>query len=132
MKKYALLFVLSLSLIPMLFGCGRKPAEPMALPAVDEIESIDITTFDGSQVSCSDKEWIEHFLSVLIQAKATTKESVQDNPDADIYGEIEISNNGGVTTVFYYEDHGKYCIEQPYQGIYETDTDIDTLAKGVE
>ena len=132
MKKYTLLFFISLSSVFMLFGCVRQPANPIALPEVDEIEAIDITALDGSQASYSDKEWIEHFLSVLTQAEATTKESVQDVPNVDTCGKIDISNNGSITTVFYYADGGKYCIEQPYQGIYETTVDIDTLAKGIE
>ena len=39
-----------------------------------------------------------------------------------VYGKVDISNNGGVTTFFYYIDDETYCIEQPYQGVYETDS----------
>ena len=102
------------------------------LPAVDEIDSIEITAINGSQVSYSDKEWIEQLLSVFLQAEATTLQSIQDVPNVENYGKVDISNNGGITTVFYYVDSGKYYIEQPYQGIYETDVDIDALISGVE
>lgn len=102
----------------------------MVLPSVSEIVSIDITTLDGTEVSYADKAWIEPFLAVVIQAEATAKESIQDTPGIKPYGKVDISNNGGVTTFFYYMEEGKYCIEQPYQGIYETDVDIDALAKG--
>lgn len=106
------------------------PHNPIVLPAADEIDFIDITTLDGSQVSCSDKEWIEQFLTIITQAEATSKESVQDVPNVEVYGKVDISNNGGVTTFFYYIDDETYCIEQPYQGVYETDVDIETLVKG--
>ena len=106
------------------------PHNPIVLPAADEIDFIDITTLDGSQVSCSDKEWIEQFLTIITQAEATSKESVQDVPNVEVYGKVDISNNGGVTTFFYYIDDETYCIEQPYQGVYETDIDIETLVKG--
>lgn len=37
-----------------------------------------------------------------------------------------------LTCVFGLIGCGKYYIEQPYQGIYTTDVDIDALIKGVE
>lgn len=131
MKKLISLFVAIATFVFLLVGCSKQ-AEPIVLPAVDEIDGIEITAIDGSQFSYSDKEWIEQFLSVFLQAEATTKQSVQDVPNVDDYGKVDISNNGGTTTVFYYADSGKYYIEQPYQGIYETDVDIDALISGVE
>lgn len=125
MKKF-IVWALILTCVFSLNGCGKQ-AEPIVLPAVNEIDSINITTFDGSEVSYSDKEWIEQFIAVVTQAEATTKESVQDIPTAEFYGKVDISNNGGITTFFYYTEDGKNYIEQPYQGIYVTDIDIDTL-----
>ena len=115
----------------LLMGCG-KHAAPVVLPPVDDIDSISITTFDGTEVSFSDKEWIEQFITVVLEAKSTTKASIQDVPNAETYGEVDISNNSGVTTLFYYVEKGKCYIEQPYQGIYQTDTDIDSWAKEAE
>lgn len=123
--------MLIFSFVFALVGCSKQ-AEPIVLPAVDEIDSIEITAINGSQVSYSDKEWIEQLLSVFLQAEATTLQSIQDVPNVENYGKVDISNNGGITTVFYYVDSGKYYIEQPYQGIYETDVDIDALISGVE
>ena len=111
---------------------NKSPHNPIILPTAAEIDSIDITTLDGSQVSYSDREWIEQFLAVVTQAQATTRESIQDVPNVDIYGKVDIANNGGVTTFFYYVDEEKFCIEQPYEGIYETDVNIDSLVKGIE
>ena len=36
------------------------------------------------------------------------------------------------TAIFYYTEKGKHYIEQPYQGIYVTDVDIDVFIKGIE
>lgn len=114
-----------------LIGCGKQ-AEPIVLPDVDEIESVNITTLDSSEISYFDEEWIEHFVGILTKAKATFKESVQDAPNVESYGKVDISCNDKVSTIFYYTEDGKYYIEQPYQGIYTTDVDIDALIKGVE
>lgn len=118
--------------ISLLTNPSNSPHNPIILPPADEIDSIDITTLDGSQVSYSDREWIVQFLDVVTQAQATTRDSIQDVPNVDVYGKVDIANNGGVTTFFYYVDDEEYFIEQPYQGIYETDVDIDSLVKGVE
>ena len=45
---------------------------------------------------------------------------------------MDISYNNKIATIFYYIEKGKYYIEQPYQGIYVTDVDIDVFIKGVE
>lgn len=132
MKKSISVFVhVLLAVVLLLVGCG-KYAAPIVLPSVSDIDSIGITAFDGTEVTFSDKEWIEQFIAVVIEAEATTKESIQDVPNVETYGKVDISNNNGVTTFFYYIEHGKYYIEQPYQGIYQTDVDIEVLAKGVE
>lgn len=114
-----------------LTGCGKQ-VEPIVLPAVDEVDSINITTFDNSEISYSDEEWIEHFIHILTNTETTTKESVQDIPNVENYGKVDISYNNKITTIFYYTEKGKYYIEQPYQGIYVTDVDIDVFIKGVE
>lgn len=115
----------------LLVGCG-KYAAPIVLPSVNDIDSIGITTFDGTEVTFSDKEWIEQFIAVVIEAESTTKESIQDVPNVETYGKVDILNNSGVTTLFYYKEQGKYYIEQPYQGVYQTDIDIDDWMKNVE
>lgn len=125
------LFVLLMVVVFLLSGC-EKQAEPIILPSVNDIDSIDITTLDGSVVSYSDKEWVEQFIAVVTQAKSTTKKSVQDIPGIETYGKVDISNNGEITTFFYYIENEKYYIEQPYQGIYRIDINIDTLVKGAE
>ena len=115
----------------LLVGCGRHAA-PIVLPSVNDIDSISITTYDETEVSFSDKEWIEQLITVVLEAKSTTKASIQDGPNAETYGKVNILNNNGVTTLFYYVEKGKCYIEQPYQGIYQTDTDIDSWAKEVK
>lgn len=130
-KSNSVCIYVSLMVEILLLGCG-KHAAPIVLPSANDIDSICITTFDETEVSFSDKAWIEQFITIVNETKATTKASIQDVPNAETYGKVDISNNNGVITLFYYTEKGKYYIEQPYQGIYKADTDIDGWAKDAE
>ena len=130
MKKLIAL-VLALVCAFGLIGCGKQ-ADPIVIPAADEIDSINITTFDNSEITFSDKEWIEQIVDILTNTETTTKESVQDIPNVENYGKVDISYNNKISTIFYYTEKGKHYIEQPYQGIYVTDVDIDVFIKGIE
>lgn len=55
--------VLVLNCVFGLIGCGKQ-AEAIVLPAVYEIDSINITSFDNSEFSYSDEEWIEQFIDI--------------------------------------------------------------------
>lgn len=113
-----------------LASCSQKAALPIVLPDIDEIAAIEITAADGTMVSYSDKETIERILSILTQAAATSKQSIQDYPQVDECGEIDILTDDRGVTVYYYEERGKHYIEQTYQGIYETNVDIDAFVLG--
>lgn len=130
MKKI-ITWILILNCVFGLIGCGKQ-SEPIVIPAIDEIDSVNITTFANSEISYSDEEWIEQFINIFTNAEATTKKSVQDIPNVENYGKVNISYNNKTTTVFYYKEKEKYYIEQPYQGIYVTDIDIDAFIEGVE
>lgn len=138
-KKQILLSVIAIGivaivLIPVIYlwsAISPKVADPIVLPDIDRIEAIEVTTTDGTVVFYSDKETIDQILSILTQATPTSKESIQDSPNVSHYGKVDITNNDGVTTVFYYTENKKHYIEQPYQGIYETDVGIDDFVSGI-
>ena len=133
MKRLSLYLLIFVVLAWMLVGCSySRKASPINLPPIDQIGDITITGSDGTQALYADKEMIERIISVITQSIPTAKQSVQDCPQVDNYGEIDISNNGGTTTIFYYRENGRNYIEQPYQGIYETEADMDTYAITVE
>lgn len=50
-------------------------------------------------------------------------------PQVDDYIKIDFQLYNGKSTVFVYEDGGKYYVEQPYQGIYELDSAVYSLIK---
>ena len=121
MKKFLSLF-LCLTCILTLAACGKKAA-PITLPQADKITSIDIT-IEENTVSHSDKTWISEIIADISSSEPTKKESVQDCPQVESYIKIDVQFETGTSTIFAYEDSGKYYIEQPYQGIYKIDSQL--------
>ena len=106
------------------FDCLRKKADHIVLPRANDITSVDITA-DGSTVSYSDKTWICKIISDISAAEPTGKESVQDIPQAENYIKVVlITAAEASTTLYVYEDTCEFYIEQPYQGIYKTDSEL--------
>ena len=121
MKKIFSLF-LCVAFVLTLGACGKK-ASPITLPQADEITSVDISV-GKCTVSHSDITWIDEIITGLLNSELTTKESVQDVPQLESYIRIDFQYKTGTSTIFAYEDKGKYYIEQPYQGIYEIDSQL--------
>ena len=119
MKKY-LLICLICSLL--LVGCS-KTASPIRLPDLNNISSINIS-FEENKIHHTNKTWINDVILEIKNAKATRKESVQDEPKVEEYIKIDIKYSGNTSTLFAYENKKKYYIEQPYQGIYEIDDNL--------
>ena len=104
-------------------GRIKYKVAPITLPQTDEITSIDIT-FGENTVSHSDKTWISEIIADISSSEPTKKESVQDCPQVESYIKIDFQFETGTSTIFAYEDSGKYYIEQPYQGIYKIDSQL--------
>ena len=124
MRKRSMLICFAV-IVMLITGCGEKPAVlPLELPDVGQISAVEITTIDGFSCSCSDREWIEQFVSVISSAQATDKPAIQEHPASNYYGEFIILNGEEVIECIYYyvKDSGTY-IEKTYQGIYEIDMD---------
>lgn len=121
MKKYVSIF-LCLVCVLTLVACGKK-ADSITLPQTDEITSIDITVGENT-VSHADKTWISEIIANISSSEPTKKESVQDVPQAESYIKIDFQFETGTSTLFAYEDSGKYYVEQPYQGIYKIDSQL--------
>ena len=99
-RKLVKLLIAITSAFLCLTGCRRNTAEPIILPTVDDICSINIELIDGRQMSYENSESIKQIISAISIGKATNKESVQDFPSEDEYGTINIESNDGTTTVF--------------------------------
>ena len=121
MKKYISLFLCLVCMLTLV-ACGKK-ADPIMLPQTDDITSIDITV-EESAVNHTDKVWISELIADISSSEPTNKESVQDIPQVESYIKIDFQFETGTSTLFAYEDNGIYYIEQPYQGIYEIDSQL--------
>lgn len=123
MKK---LFVVLGICLCLCFGCAEDNRSPI-LPKVENVDSICIDFTNSIQKIYDDSESIQKILSEIATGKRTEKQSIQDYPSAEEYGTINIENNGGMTTMFYYEENGKYYIECPYKGIYEIENNFEDM-----
>lgn len=121
MKKILSLF-LCVICVMTLVACGKK-TDPITLPQANDITSVDVSV-GKCTVSHSDKTWINEIISDISSSEPTTKECVQDVPQVENYIKIDFQHQTGTSTIFAYEDNGKYYIEQPYQGIYEIDSQL--------
>lgn len=90
------------------------------IPACDNIISISLED-DTNKVEIDNEKDIEELINVICSVKRTTsKESIQDAPVNVNYLKVDFKNKeGGVSTLFIYQKKKSYCIEQPYNGIYE-------------
>ena len=124
MKKLILLIMIAVIGL-LAVSCSRK-AEPVALPAR---YTIDLTIGDEA-VNYSDDDWISRFVSAVLDAEGTRRQSIQDMPNEEEYIKIDINCRGSVNTLFVYKEKEIYYIEQPYQGIYQTDASFYEMLIG--
>ena len=119
------LLICFVMIVMLVTGCGSKTnVLALKLPDTEEITAGTVITIDGFSCSCSDREWIEKFVSVISSAQAADKAAIQDYPASNYYGEFIILNDEEVMECIYYyvKDSGTY-IQKTSQGIYEADMD---------
>lgn len=123
-KLYSIVCLCGLISI-MLCACGKKEqGNPIRLPARENIVSIGVSDGDKYAMSPNTEteatEFIDEFLSMLMDMETTNKESINDVPVNKDSITININCDGVAgTTLFYYVDKGTEYVEQPYQGIYK-------------
>lgn len=122
MRKKGLLSCFAI-IVMLITGCGDKTVVlPLELPDAEEITAVEITTIDGFSCLCSDRKWIEQFVSVISSVQATDKSAVQEHPASDYYGEFSILDGDKIIeTIYYYIQNNEWYVEKTYQGIYEID-----------
>ena len=129
MKKQRVPWLLTGGLLLILAGCGTWNGA-MMLPAAEEISAVRVERMDGEETRYEDGESIRRIVDALSSGKVTDRRSVQDVPQAGRYGTVYLENQGGTTVAFYYEEHGSWFVEQPYQGIYQVEEDLEGMLTG--
>lgn len=121
MKKFGI-FALCLICLFGLLSCGKK-AESVTVPDAADVVSIAIT-IDDHTATHLDRAWIRETLSAVCNSNPTGYQRIQDVPQIEPYIRIELQFKEGSSVLFAYEDGEKYYLEQPYQGIYETNAQL--------
>ena len=132
MKRGIFTVIVMFTISFALSACSNR-AEPIILPDFEEVISVKVSKGDDELVY-TDVEDISSIISKINEAKATSKPTVQDNPvNVDNYYSVYITaNEEQSTTLYIYKEKSKWYIEQPYQGIYESDEAIlEHLGGGV-
>ena len=124
MRKKGLL-IFFVIIVMLVTGCENKTTVlPLELPDTEEITAVKVITIDGFSRSCSDREWIGQFVSVISSAQATDKAAIQEHPASNYYGEFIILNGEEVIeSIYYYPKDSETYIEKTYQGIYQISMD---------
>lgn len=101
-------------------ACAAK-AGPLTLPAADDVTEVRLE-YEGESVVRTGPGWIEMLLEDLAAAEPTRKATVQDVPDKEDMASVHfVLEDGSESTLFVYPEGGKWYIERPYEGVYETD-----------
>lgn len=121
-----------LGAVLLLTACGAM-SQDIVLPDPEDVARVTITG-ESVPVSSGNEAFISRLLQTMGTAKSTGKASVQDVPSGGAWlTRIDFTfKEGGSSTVFLYAKGGKLLLEQPYQGIYETDGSLRELLREVE
>ncbi len=111
------------------FGYDTVPA--IALPETEDIASVTVTLPDGETVTHDGDEFLSDALALLGKARATSIPSVTYEPTEDNAVKAElVTKDGGTVSLFLYRKNGKFYIEQPCHGVYETTGEFFDLMLG--
>lgn len=111
---------------------GPDSAGDIVLPEPERIASARFTG-SGLDLTFGGDAFVSQLLRRMSQAKDTGRESVGDVPgQAGELVRIDLNfkrlagkGRGGTSTVFLYRDGGELLLEQPYQGIYRVNGDLE-------
>lgn len=95
-------------------------AGPLTLPDADEVEAVRLE-YAGGTVTRAGPGWIGLLLEGMAAAAPTRKPTVQEIPNKDDLAAAHFEMaDGSEQTFFFYPENGRWYIEHPYEGVYET------------
>ena len=101
-------------------------AEPLELPAAQNVVSINISTDTAPAYLLSPDDHAA-LLDALSAIRPTRGMTLNDYPDVRPYHCIEINTSSGLYRLFLYEYAARTYVESPYEGIYRADDKLYEL-----
>lgn len=127
--------ILVVAVIGIAYIFANRRTYILNLPQVEKLKNISLKQNDEERI-ISESDEMEELLKVINGVKRVTKEeSIQDSP-VNIDNLIKIDFyfvENGVSTIFVYKKNNNYYIEQPYNGIYQINSDeYDFIEKAIK
>lgn len=117
----------------LLSACAGRNTYTLTLPQAEALTAITLER-DGARCTLDRQEDMAALLQRL-EGRTTRQESIQDAPvgaEELVTIELEHRNPSGQSVLFVYKKKGGYCLEQPYNGIYEiSEEDYAALTDGL-
>ena len=117
MKKMVVLVI-----ILMLFGvyCFNSNIKTLDLPDASKVELGHVHGGAITTVYKCDENKLSSLIKDIEEKSSYSKESVNDNPDNVDYIKVKMDTK----TYYVYERNGKTYIEEPYNGIWKSPSDL--------
>lgn len=127
--------ILVVAVIGIAYIFANRRTYTLNLPQVENLKNISLKQNDDERI-ISESDEMEELLKVINGVKRVTKEeSIQDSP-VNIDNLIKIDFyfvENGVSTIFIYKKNNNYYIEQPYNGIYQINSEeYDFIEKAIK
>lgn len=128
-KRIVGLFGLALVLAAFLMGCskGQEAAKLVIDPA--NVEKVTVVLPNKKKTVVRDAKQVQELVDVLNSATATREESVQDTPTVAKYGKLVLKSKQKSRVLYYYQKSGKWYVEDPYNGIYQSKRNLNKLVE---
>ncbi len=110
-----------------LFNDIFPKAKPIRHPEPDEIVSVKLSCNTPDATIPMSEQYYEDLIQYISKAKPTRKQTLNDTPTSGAYYGVEIQTGEMQYRYFVYEEGEQVYIESPYEGIYESKTELLNL-----
>ena len=107
-----------------LFNDLFPKAKPIEHSEIKDVISVDLSCNTPDGTIPMSEQYYEDLIRYISQAKPTRKQALDDYPANRPYYGIEIQTNERQYRYFVYEGIDQVYIESPYEGIYESKTEL--------
>ena len=99
-------------------------AKPIEYPEIDEVTLVSIGSNTSEGVISMNELYYEELFRHISEAEPTRGQAWNDYPTVRPYYCVEIQTAERMYRYFVYENGGQVYIESPYEGIYESETEL--------